>query len=104
MNVKFASRFESLLDFVNDRMLTRQQLLAISKQMVALSDQTSTDLRSTTAGAQVESCRVSLDRAHKTLKFMHISIPEMFICVQSRKLHNKLSGHTQTFDPINCQY
>lgn len=44
MSIKYASSFESLFNCINNTVLTMQQLLAISEQLEAASDQLRTDL------------------------------------------------------------
>lgn len=53
MNFKSASSFESLVYCINDGTLTPQGLLAVSEWFVAVSDQSSMDLTSTTATDQI---------------------------------------------------
>lgn len=73
MNGKSARRFQSPVDCVNNGALMLQQLQTISEQLVVSSEQSPSDLISTTAMDQVNYCRVCLDRAHTTKKCPHIS-------------------------------
>lgn len=77
-----------LVKCVNNGALTPQQLLTISKRLVAASNESSTDLTSTTALDQVTYCRVFLHRVHTTSKCPHIRNPKRFIPVCKRNFHN----------------
>lgn len=94
MNVEGPSSIEGPVDCINDRTLMFQQELVISKRMVAVTDQLSTDLTSITAMYQFHYCRICLDQSHTTSKCPHISNTETFIGAQNRNLDGKPSGHT----------
>lgn len=49
MSVESKSKFESLVDCINDEALASQQLLVISEQLAAVSNYLSTDFMSKTA-------------------------------------------------------
>lgn len=94
MNVESASSYERLIESVNNRDLTLQQLLTIAERLMAASDQSPTDLTSTTVMDQIPFCRVCLNRAHKTLKCLHNGCPETFIGVRNGNFRSRPSGRT----------
>lgn len=94
MNVESASSSESLADHVNDRTYWRQQLLAISKRLMAVTHHSPTDLTWTTATGQVSCCRAFLYQSDTTLKSWLINSPDTFICVSNTTFPNRPRGRT----------
>lgn len=89
MNVQPVLSSKSLVDCINNRVLTPQQLLTISRRLMVVSDQSPSDLTSTTAMDEVSYCRECLDRARKTSNCPQINNLETFMCVLNRNFHSR---------------
>lgn len=72
-NGQSASSFGRLENYVNNGVLTSQQLQNISGRSVAASDRSWADITSTKATNQVNSCELCLDKARHTSKNTNIS-------------------------------